>query len=141
MNSLSNKKLYILRYLSYWLYVLCTIGIPVGLISWQYEIFKQPSGTQLTAYGIILIIVVLFICRGHIKRAIIEMETCITKTILLDTGRLLPWVASWFIIAFLSEAAAKVQFILFWAIIGNFIAIFIDIWHTALLKECARRNK
>lgn len=141
MTNLSNKKLYTLRYLSYWLYVLCTIGIPVGLIAWQYQIFKKIGGLQITAYGIILIVVVLFICRGHIKRAIIEMETSIIKTVLLNISKLLPWAACWFIMSFLSGSASKVQFILFWSIIGNFIAMFIDIWHTALYTECKNRER
>jgi hypothetical protein len=61
LTDLSNKKLYILRYLSYWLYVISTIGIPIILVSWQFEIFKKPGGLQITAYGIILVIIVLFV--------------------------------------------------------------------------------
>lgn len=141
MSELSNKKLYTLRYLSYWLYILCTIGIPVALVAWQYDIFKKPSGVQLTAYGVILAIIVIFICRGHIKRAIADMEVSITRTILMNAGRLLPWAACWFIMTFMSDTAAEVQFILFWSIIGNFIAMFIDIWHTALYKECKNRER
>ena len=143
ISNLSNTKLNVLRYLSYWLYVLCTIGVPIGLVSWQFEIFKKPSETQLTTYGIILVIMLVFICRGHIKRAIAEMETCTTKTIIINLGRLLPWMACWFIISFISEASTaseKVEFIMFWSIIGNILAMFLDIWHTALYKESKRRE-
>lgn len=141
MSDMSNKKLYTLRYLSYWLYVLCTIGIPIILISWQYDIFKKIGSLQLTAYGIISVIIVLFICRGHLKRAIEEMDTSILKTVLLNISKLLPWLACWFIITFMSDTMARVRFIIFWSVLGNFGAMFIDIWHTTLYQECKSRER
>lgn len=141
MSEWSKKKLYTLRYLSYWLYVFCTIGIPIILIGWQYDIFKKPPAIQLTLTGVILAIIVIFILRGHIKQVIADMEISITKTIIVNLGKMLPWIACWFIMAFLSSSAEKVQFILFWFIVGNIIALFIDVWHTALYKECKNRER
>lgn len=144
LSELSNKKLNIYRYLSYWLYVLCTIGIPVGLIAWQFEIFRRPGGLQLTAYGVILVLIIVFICRGHIKRAIADMEICVTRTVIINIGKLLPWAACWVILMLASNAATittKIQFILFWTIIGNLVAMMFDIWHTALYKEAKHREQ
>lgn len=143
LSELSDKKLNIYRYLSYWLYVLCTIGIPVSLIAWQFDIFKKPGGTQITAYGIILVIILVFICRGHIKRAVADMEISITRTVIINIGKLVPWLACWVILMLASNAAtitARIQFVLFWTIIGNLIAMVFDIWHTELYKEAKRRE-
>lgn len=141
MSNMSDKKLHTLRYLSYWLYVLCTIGIPIILVSWQYDIFKKIGSLQLTAYGIILVIIVLFIFKGHLKRAIEEMETSVIKTVLLNISKLLPWLVCWLIITFLSDTMARVRFIIFWSVLGNFGAMFIDIWHTTLYQECKSRKR
>ena len=141
ITELSSKKLHFLRYLSYWLYVICTIGIPVGLIAWQFQIFHKPGPISLTAYGIIAVLVAAFIFRGHLKRAIAELEPCITKTVIINVGKLVPWIAFWFILTFVTGSIEKIKFILFWAIIGNFFAMFLDIWHTALLRECKNRGK
>ena len=142
MSKLSNTKLYTLRYLSYWLYVILTIGIPVGLIAWQYQLFThKPGGLQLTAWGIITVIVLFFICQGHMKRAIAEMETSITKTIIQNVFRLIPWLAFWIILTFLEDHVIRIRFILFWSIIGNIAAGILDLWHTGLLKECKERSK
>lgn len=143
LSELSNVKLNVFRYLSYWLYVLCTIGIPVGLIAWQFDIFRKPNGVQLTAYGVILVIIVAFICRGHIKQAIEDMETSILRTVIINIGKLIPWIACWIILSLASEASTvttRAQFILFWTIIGNLGAMCFDIWHTALIKEVKHRE-
>lgn len=139
---MSNKKLYTLRYLSYWLYVILTIGIPVGLISWQYKLFAAPpKALQLTAMGGITVMLILFILRGHLKRAIAEMETSLIKTAIQNLFRLLPWIAFWVILTFLESHLIRIRFILLWSILGNIVASFIDLWHTSLLKECKERSK
>ena len=138
---MSKTKLYTLRYLSYWLYLFLTIGIPVGLISWQYKLFvAPPKALQLTAWGAISVIIILFTLKGHLKRAVMEMETSLMKTVILNVFRLLPWVAFWVILTFLESHVVKVRFILLWSIIGNIGASFIDLWHTSLLKECNKRS-
>ena len=140
MKELSNKKLHTYRYLSYWSYVFSTIGIPIALIVFQYDIFKKPSGVQMTAWGIIAVIITLFVCRGHLSKAIEEMETSVLKTILTNTRKLFPWMVCWFLLTFLKTFASEVQFILFWSIVGNFLAMFLDIWHTNILIEYNRRK-
>lgn len=132
------KKTLALRYISYWLYVLATIGIPIGLLAWQFDLFKKPGVLQITGYGIIAVIVVIFILKGHIKRAIADMEKGIVRTILQNVMRIAPYVVFWFVLTFLEEYVIKVRFILFWSIIGNTAAMFLDIWHTTLVKKCQK---
>lgn len=142
MSNLSNKKLHILRYLSYWFYVFLTIGIPVGLIAWQCGLFThRTGGLQLTAWGIVAVIIVFFTCQGHMKRAIAEMEIGFIKTILQNIFRIAPWILFWVILTFLDEHIIRVRFILFWSIMGNVFAGFVDLWHTSLLKECKARSR
>jgi hypothetical protein len=75
------------------------------------------------------------------KRAIAEMETSITKTIIQNVFRLIPWLAFWIILTFLEDHVIRIRFILFWSIIGNIAAGILDLWHTGLLKECKERSK
>ena len=140
LDNLSDKKLHIFRYLSYWLYVACTIGIPIILISWQFDIFKKPGIGQLTIWGIILVIVLAFIFKGHLNRAISEMETSILKTILINFSKLVPWIIFWFALTFLDDTIHRFKFVLWWSIVGNILAMFIDIYHTATIKECENRK-
>jgi hypothetical protein len=71
------------------------------------------------------------------------METGIIKTVIINVGKILPWFACWIVLAFLSDTSfikEKVQFILFWTVVGNALAALLDVWHTALYKECKNRE-
>lgn len=132
------KNTRILRYLSYWIYVILTIGIPIALIAWQFELFKKPGVLQITGYGIIAIIVAVFLLKDLIKKTIADMEKGVLRTILQNVLHLAPYVAFWILLTFLEDHIAKVRFILLWSVISNFIAMFIDIWHTTLVQKCEK---
>lgn len=135
------KKTRLLRYLSYWLYVIATIGIPIIFIAWQFDLFKKPGILQITGYGIIAIIIVAFICKGHVVRAIADMNKGIARTILQNIMRLVPYLIFWIVLTFLETYIVKVRFILFWSVIGNIGATFLDIWHSYLVKKCEEESK
>lgn len=132
------KRTIALRYISYWLYVLATIGVPIGLLAWQFDLFKKPGALQITGYGIIAIITLIFIIRGHIKRAIADMEKGIVRTILQNIMHIAPYIVFWVVLTFLDDFVIKIRFVLFWSIIGNLVAMFLDIWHTTLVKKCQK---
>ena len=129
-----------LRYFSYWLYVVLSIGIPIALLTWQFDLFKKPGVLQITGYGIIAIIIVLFICKGHLKRAVDDMEKGIIRTTIQNIMRIFPLLIFWFVLTFLDDQIVKVRFILFWSTIGYFAAMFVDIWHTSLVKKCQKEK-
>lgn len=116
--------------------MLATIGIPIGLLAWQFDLFKTPGTMQVTCYGIIALLVTVFILKGHIKRAIADMEKGVVRTILQNLTRLAPYIVFWFVLTFLDDYIVKVRFILFWSVIGNIMAMALDIWHTTLVKKC-----
>lgn len=126
----------IIRYLSYWLYVLITLVTPIGLIAWQFEIFKQPGKMQITAYGIIAIILALYIMRGHLKQAIADMEYGPIRTLIQNVMRLAPMFIAWFILHFLQRMVAQVEFILLCTILGYIVAIIFDMLHTIMVIKC-----
>lgn len=130
------KKYTFLRYFSYWLYVLVSIAVPVGLIAWQFDLFKKPGPLQITGYGIIAIIIVVFVFKGMLKRAVADMEKTWVRTVIQNILRLFPIVAFWLVLMFLESYIAKIRFILFFVIIGYVAAAFIDVWHTNLVNKC-----
>lgn len=135
------KKTRFLRYLSYWLYVLATIGIPIALIAWQFDLFKKPGPLQITGYGIVAAIIIIFVVRGHIKRAIMDMQKGVVRTILLNFMRLVPYIIFLFVLVFLEDHIKKVSFILLWSLIGNTGAMALDIWHTTLVQKCQNKTE
>ena len=136
MNNEALRKYSIIRYLSYWLYVLITLVTPIGLIAWQFEIFKQPGKLHITAYGIIAIILALYIMRGHFKQAIADMEYGPIRTLIQNIMRLAPMFIAWFILHFLQKMVEQVEFILLCTIIGYTVAIAFDMLHTSMVVKC-----
>lgn len=132
------KKTITLRYLTYWLYVIITLCVPIGLLAWQFNLFKKPGVLQLTGYGIIALIIAVFILKGHIKRAIEDMDKCILRTVLQNILRIAPYIFFWFVLTFLEDHIIKVRFIIFWSIVSNTVATFFDIWHTTLVEKCQK---
>lgn len=141
MTNWSNKKLQIFRYLSYWAYVFCTIGIPMSLIAWQFDLLRKPGPTQLTGYGVLAIIVLMLLCGKHIKRAIAEMEICITKTVLQNMTSIIPFASVWIVLTFLARFISQVRLIALMSTVGLIFASFLDVWHTLILKELKKREK
>lgn len=141
MTNWSDKKLKICRYLSYWLYVLATIGIPVILIAWRFDIFKKPGPLQVTGWAIMLIVILAFIFGKHLKRAVSELEQGILKSVLHNLIMVVPFLAVWITLTFLETYVSQVRFIIFWTMLGLIGAAFLDIWHAAILKEVKKRDK
>ena len=141
MTTWSDKKLKICRYLSYWLYVIFTIGIPIALVAWQFDIFKKPGPVQITGYGIIAIIIAFFIFWKHIKRAISEMEQGLAKTILHNLLMVVPFLLVWIAMTFMEDHIVRIRFIIFWTMIGLFVSAFFDLWHTLIIQELKKREK
>lgn len=131
-----SKKIKFLRYFTYWLYVLLYIGIPITLIAWQFKLFDKPGKIQITGYGIIAIIVVIFLTKGLITKAISELNNGILRTFLQNIMHIIPLIAFWLALVFLETLLVKVKFILFWSMLGCIAAFGIDIWHTILVKKC-----
>lgn len=140
MTNMSDKKLYTLRYLSYWLYILCTIGTPIALVAWQFDLFKKPGGLQLTGYAIILLIFVAFLGGKHIKRAIADMELSLAKTILQNLILIVPFLILWVILTFLESFISQIRFIALCTVLGLLCAAFIDFLHTKIVQECNSRK-
>lgn len=138
MTGEQRTKLKVLRYLSYWLYFFISVGTPIALIAWQFEIFKQPKAMQLTAYGIIAVIIFIFLVRGKMKEAISDMDKGIPRTILRNLQKFIPYIACWMLITFLDDMIIKVRFVMFWTIIAQAIAAALDLWHTTIIKRLER---
>ena len=141
MTKWSNKKLKITRYLSYWLYVLFTIGIPIALVAWQFGLFKEPQPRQLTGWAIILVIIACFIFGKHIKRAIADMELGVPKTILRDVTMITPFLALWIVLTFMEAYVSQLRFIIFWTMLGLLLSSFLDLWHTLIIQEIRKRDR
>lgn len=140
MTNWSDKKLKVCRYLSYWLYVFCTIGIPIALVAWRFDVFKKPGPLQLTGWAIILIVILCFIFSKHLKRAISELEVGITKTVLHNLTMVVPFLAVWLVLTYLEQHIAQLRFIVFWTMMGLTLSAFIDLWHTLIIKEIKKRD-
>jgi hypothetical protein len=141
MTNWSDKKLKTWRYLSYWLYVLATIGIPVILIAWRFDLFKKPGPIQITGWSVVLIIILAFIFSKHLKRAVSELETGVVKAVLHNLIIVVPFLAVWVILTFLETYVSQVRFIVFWTAIGLIAAAGLDVWHAIILKEVKKREK
>lgn len=141
MTEWSDKKLKTWRYLSYWLYVFCTIGIPVALVAWRFDVFKKPGPLQLTGWAIVLIIILAFMLGKHLKRAVSEMESGITKAILHNLIMVVPFLAVWIVLTFMEEYIAQVRFVIFWTMLGLTAAAALDVLHAIILKEIKKRDK
>ena len=141
MKDWSLKKLQVFRYLSYWSYVICTIGIPLALIAWQFDIFRKPGPVQLTGWGCIAVIIVAFICGKHILATLRDMEKGLARTILQNAVMLVPFLAVWIMLTFMEQYIIRIRFILLWTIIGLSAASLLDLWHTLILQEINQRKK
>jgi hypothetical protein len=141
MTNWSDKKLKICRYLSYWAYVFCTIGIPVLLVAWRFDIFKKPGPLQVTGWAIVLIVTLAFILGKHLKRAVDEMEQGVTKAILHNMVIVVPFLAIWIILTFLEQYISQVNFVIFWTMLGLSASAALDVWHAIILKEVKKRDK
>lgn len=130
------KKCTIQRYISYWLYVVLSLAIPIGLIAWRFDLFKKPGPLQITGYGIIAIIIAFFIFKGHLKRAVDDMEHTWVRTVIQNIIKLIPLVVFWAILMFMESFLDKIKFILFFTIIGYILAAFVDVWHTEMVNKC-----
>lgn len=130
----------ILRYVTYWLYVLLCLGVPIGLLAWQFDLFKTPGVMQLTAYGIITVIVAVFILRGQLRKLVDDMEKGVPRTIVQNLLKLAPFIIFWLILLFLEDHIMKVRTILFWSLIGYLAAAFVDVWHTKIVMDMQSKN-
>lgn len=129
-----------LRYFSYWLYFFISVGTPIALIAWQFDIFKKPANLQFTAYGIIAVIIFVFSIRGKMKEAIADMDRGIPKTIIKSVQRLAPYLVCWIILTFLDNLIVQVRFILFWTIVAQVVASCVDIWHASIVQRIAEQK-
>lgn len=141
MTNWPTKKLNVFRYLTYWTHLLFTVGLPIILVAWQFEIFKKPGATRVTGLAIVATILAFFILGKHLKKAISDLEPGVAKTVLHNLTMLLPLFIFWVILTFLEVYLSKVKFILFWVMIGILAAAFLDMWHTFILKEIHKREK
>ena len=141
MTEWSTRKLSVFRYLTYWLHVLFTVGLPIILVAWQFKIFEKPNPVSITGIAVVATILAFFILGKHLKRAVNELETGVAKTVLHNLTMLLPIAIFWGVLTFLELYVSKVRFILFWVMIGITAAAFLDMWHTFILKEIQKREK
>lgn len=125
----------IYRIINYALYVFFAIGVPIWLISEQYDLYRKVEEHTPQAMGIIVAIIVLFFFRGEFKKAMERMDEGVFKNVLREVSRVIPLLLLFYALKFSEIHMEKFQFIVLWSFVSNIIASTFEVNHLRLADK------
>jgi len=129
------------RYLSFWTYAFCNIGVPIILISDKYDLFRErTSQYKLTAAAVVVFMIVLFSLRNWIKGYINNLPLGNTGKIKLSTilsalKMPLTLFVFYILVYWVNGQLQGIEYILLITTISNFIGAGFLIWHDFVVAE------